>query len=126
MSKKMPCKPTKKMQEQIDALVRKTLKDTYGRPCPILGELGRRFLAPSKKSGWPYLRLLADTPKGLVAVFVSGWSKGEPRVTLNPAKRNTHSVKRLIGVLDRRKAKAEKNGIPVVKFSKALPVVPNA
>jgi hypothetical protein len=120
----MPCKPTKKMKIRIDDLVRKTLRDTYGRPCPVLGELGRRFLAPSKKSGWPYLRLLADTPKGLDAVFVSGWWKGEPRVTLNPAKRNTHSVKRLIGVLDRRKAREAKNGTPVVKFSKSLPVLP--
>lgn len=109
-------KPSKAMRIRIDDLMRKALREQYKQVCPILGNLGRRYLPPSKRSGWPYERFLAETPKGFVAVFVSGWWKGEPRVTLNPAKRNTHSVKRLIGVLDRRKAKAEKKGMPVVIF----------
>jgi hypothetical protein len=98
-------KPSKEMRIRIDNLMRKTLREQYKEVCPILGSLGKRYLPPSKKSGWPYERFLAETPKGLVAVFVSGLHNGEPKVTIAPAVSSTFTVKRLVGVLDRRKAR---------------------
>jgi hypothetical protein len=55
-------KPSKAMRIRIDDLVRKTLREQYKQVCPILGSLGRRYLPPSKRSGWPYERFLASTP----------------------------------------------------------------
>jgi hypothetical protein len=116
-------KPGNAMRIRIDDLMRKTLREKYKRTCPILGSLGRRYLAPSKKSGYPFERFLADTPKGFVAVFVSGLHNGEPKVTIAPAVRSTFTVKRLLGVLDRRKAR-KRTGIPIVQFDAKLPVLP--
>ena len=113
-------KPSKAMRIRIDDLIRKTLREQYKQVCPILGTLGSRYLPPSKKSGWPYERFLASTPKGLVAVFVSGLHNGEPKVTIAPAVKSTFTVKRLVGVLDRKKARVAKKGIPMVKYDSRM------
>jgi hypothetical protein len=111
-------KPSKEIRIRIDDLMRKTLREQYKQVCPILGSLGRRYQPPSKKSGWPYERFLAETPKGLVALFVSGLHNGEPKVTIAPAVSSTFTVKRLVGVLNRRKARKAKKAEKEVEVAK--------
>jgi hypothetical protein len=97
-------KPNQKLRDQIDALVRKTLRDQFGEVCPILGSLGQRYMPPSVENGYPYERLLARTPKGLYAVFIGGLHNAEPVVSITPAVKSSYTVKRLLDRLARKEA----------------------
>jgi hypothetical protein len=97
--------------KKLDDVIRKALREGYGRPVPVLGVLGMRFSAPSKKSGWPFYRVLADAGKdGLVTVFVSGFSDagGELKASISSAVKSSYTVKALLARLERKaKRKAE-------------------
>ena len=71
--------------------------------------LGQRFTVPSKKSGFPFYRVLADAGKdGLVAVFVGGFYAGGPGPTasISPAVKSSYTVKMLLARLARRTKRA--------------------
>lgn len=95
-------------QEVLDDVIRKALRSAYGKPCPVLGVLGQRFAEPSKSQGYPYYRVLAETPDGLVAVFVSGFHDGgEPKASINSARKSSYTVGRLLTKLARIEKRAE-------------------
>jgi hypothetical protein len=96
-------------REELDDVIRKALRSGYGRAVPILGVLGQRFTAPSKKSGFPFYRVLADAGKdGLVTVFVSGFYSGGPGPTasISPAVKSSYTVKMLLARLARKTKRA--------------------
>jgi hypothetical protein len=99
-------------REELDHVIRKALKEGYGHPCPILGVLGQRFLVPSQKQGFPFLRVLADVgtagKEELVAVFVSGFYAGGPgpKASISPAVKSSYSVSRLLKAIARREKRA--------------------
>ena len=96
-------------REKLDDTIRKALRSSYGKVCPIIGVLGQRFSEPSRKSGYPFYRVLADTPDGLVAVFVSGFYGGQMNVSMKAAVKSSYTVKRLLARHIRKtKAAAEK------------------
>ena len=97
-------KPGPALREQIDSLVRKTLRDQFDEVCPILGSLGQRYMPPSVQNGYPYERFLAQTPKGLFAVFVGGLHNGEPVVSIAQAVKSSFTVKKLLDRLARKEA----------------------
>jgi hypothetical protein len=101
-------KPGPELREQIDSLVRKTLRDQFNEICPILGSLGQRYMPPSVQNGYPYERLLAQTPKGLFAVFVGGLHNGEPTVTFTPAVKSSYTVRKLLDRLSRKQKSLSK------------------
>jgi len=95
--------------QRLDDVIRKALRAGYGRPVPILGVLGMRFAAPSKKSGYPFYRVLADAGKdGLVTVFVSGFSDagGELKASISNAVKSSYTVKALLARLERKAKRA--------------------
>ena len=104
-------KPGPALREQIDLLVRKTLRDQFNEVCPILGSLGQRYMPPSVKNGYPYERLLAQTPKGLFAVFIGGLHNGETVVSIAPAVKSSYTVKKLLDRLARKAKSALKKGV---------------
>jgi hypothetical protein len=89
-------------REQVDALLRTTLRAKYGKVCPILGCLGMRHTMPSKRSGHPFERWLAETPDGLVAVFIGGFHTPELKATINPAVKSSYTVSALLKRLARK------------------------
>jgi hypothetical protein len=112
VSSQLPAKSSKKVnvdREKLDAVIRKALRESYGKPCPILGVLGQRFAEPSKSQGYPFYRVLAETPDGLQALFVSGFYEGEMKVSMSPAKKSSFTVKHLLERIERKaKRTAEK------------------
>jgi len=100
-------------REELDAVIRKALREGYGHPCPILGVLGQRFAVPSESQGYPFYRVLADVgkvPDGkeLVAVLVAGFYKGGPgpKATISPVKKNSYTVDKLLSRIARKTKKA--------------------
>lgn len=93
-------------REQVDALLRTTLRAKYGKVCPILGWLGMRHTMPSIKSGHPFERWLAETPDGLVALFVGGFHTSELKATMNPAVKSSYTVSALLKRLARKAKRA--------------------
>jgi len=106
----------KKSSEQVkvdravlDDVIRKALKQGYGRPIPILGVLGQRFAVPSQSQGFPFYRVLADAGKdGFVAVFVSGFYPGGPgpKASISPAVKSSYTVSRLLKSIEKRTKRA--------------------
>lgn len=122
-SSELPAKSTgtvKVDREKIDDLVRSSLKAKFGKPCQVLGCLGIRLATPSKKSGYPFLRFLAQAPDHTYhAVFVGGLHSNKPVVSsIEPAVKSTYTVKALLDRLERKAkraaaklAKSEKHAI---------------
>lgn len=105
----LPAKSSEKCKvdmEKLNDMIRQALRKGYGKPCPVLGVLGYRFTMPSKKYGWPFYRVLAETPDGLVAVFVSGFSVGEMKTSINTVSKTSYTVKKLLAQIARRTKRA--------------------
>ncbi len=104
----------KKSSEQVKVdrevlydIIRKSLRSAYGKVCPILGVLGQRFTVPSQKSGYPYLRVLCDTPDGLKTMFISGFYDGqEAKHTMSDADPKSYTVKALLKRIEARTKRA--------------------
>lgn len=50
--------------------------------------------------------MLAETPDGLVAVFVSGFSVGEMKTSINTVSKTSYTVKKLLAQIARRTKRA--------------------
>ena len=106
---KLPAKSSKQVKvdrDKLNSVIRAALKSTYGKVCPVLGVLGQRFAVPSKSQGFPYYRVLCDTPDGLKALFVSGFYEGEMRTAFNDVKKNSYTVSRLLARIEARTKRA--------------------
>jgi hypothetical protein len=103
-------------KEELDAVIRKALKEGYGHVCPILGVLGQRFAVPSKSQGFPYYRVLAEVggpgKSELVAVCVSGFYEGGPgpKASISPAVKSSYTVKNLLARIAKRGKRAAEAG----------------
>src|SRR6266576_4366551 len=52
---KLPAKSSQQVKvdrKKLDDVIRKALREGYGKPCPVLGVLGQRFAVPSKSQGF--------------------------------------------------------------------------
>jgi hypothetical protein len=79
-------KPSKKQQEKLDDLLRKTVRERFGHPVAIVARLGLRYTAT--KQGAPYLRMLLEN--GFTA-FISGWHKGAAKCSVSAEKADPKS-----------------------------------
>jgi hypothetical protein len=93
-------------REKLDSIIRASLKSAYGKVCPVLGVLGQRFTVPSQKSGYPFYRVLVDTPDGLMTNFVSGFYDGNIKTSLHKADPKSYTVKTLLARIARKTKRA--------------------
>jgi len=110
----LPVKSSEKVKNvdrsTLDDIIRKSLRSAYGKVCPILGVLGQRFTVPSQKSGYPFYRVLVDTPDGLKSMFISGFYDGqEAKHSISDVDPKSYTVSRLLkSIAKRTKREAEK------------------
>jgi hypothetical protein len=98
-------KPTAKMQEQIDDLMRSEVRKRFGQVVPVCGLLGMRN-SNSVKGGAPYQRYYLSNGH---TVFVSNWHKGEPHVNVSekPASKSSYTVAAFLARFKRKQARAD-------------------
>ncbi len=98
-------KPTAKMQEQIDDLVRSEVRKRFGQVVPVCGLLGMRN-SNSVKGGAPYQRYYLSNGH---TVFVSNWHKGEPHVNVSekPASKSSYTVAAFLARFKRKQARTD-------------------
>ena len=103
----------KATRDELDGVIRAALKSAHGKVCPVIAVLGQRFTEPSKTSGYPFYRVLADTPDGLQVVFVGGFYKGGdgPSASIKPAVKSSPTVKAALA----RVARATKRAAEALK-----------
>jgi hypothetical protein len=92
-------KPTKRQQEKLDDLLRKTVRERFGHPVAIDARLGLRYT--HTKRGAPYIRMLLAN--GFTA-FLSGWHKGAPKCSISANKADPKSYSMRV-YLSRKKSK---------------------
>jgi hypothetical protein len=93
----------KESRETLDDVIRAALRSAYKKVCPVIAILGQRFTEPSQTSGYPFYRVLADTPDGLQVVFVAGFYKGGPgpSASIKPAVKSSPTVKQALARIAR-------------------------
>lgn len=92
---------------KLDKVIREALTAGFGHPCAVLGVLGQRWTAPSKKYGFPYYRVLVDAGKdGLKTLFVSGFYEGQMKTSISDAVKSSYTVKALLARIARRTKRA--------------------
>jgi hypothetical protein len=98
-------KPSKKQQEQLDDLLRKTVRERFGHPVAIVACLGLRYT--DTKQGAPYLRMFLAN--GFTA-FISGWHKSAPRCSISEKKADpkSYSIRKYLVTQARKAARAKK------------------
>jgi hypothetical protein len=96
-------KPSKKQQEQLDDLLRKTVRERFGHPVAIVACLGLRYT--DTKQGKPYLRMLLANS---FTAFLSGWHKGAAKCSVSAEKADPKSYSMRI-YLERQAAKSKRS-----------------
>ena len=98
--------PTAKMQEKIDDLIRKTVREKFGKVVAVEGRLGVRN--SNGPQGAPYQRYYLENG---FTVFVTGWHVGEPVVTVSEKKADpkSYTVSRFLAAAAKREKKAAKS-----------------
>lgn len=112
-------KPTAKMQEQIDDMIRSEVRKRFGQVVPVCGLLGMRN-SNSVKGGAPYQRYYLSNGH---TVFVSNWHKGDPHVNVSqkPAVKSSYTVSRFLAAFKRKQARADAKAAEA-KRTAAVPV----
>jgi hypothetical protein len=96
-------KPSKKQQEQLDDLLRKTVRERFGHPVAVVARLGLRYT--DTKQGKPYIRMLLANN---FTAFLCGWHKGAAKCSVSAEKADPKSYS--MRVYFAREARKEKRG----------------
>jgi len=106
-------KPNKKQQEQLDDLLRKSVRERFGHPVAVVACLGLRYT--DTKQGKPYIRMLLANN---FTAFLSGWHKGAAKcsVSADKADPKSYSMRVYLAREERKGERAEKKAARVAKF----------
>jgi hypothetical protein len=113
-------KPSKKQQEQLDDLLRKTVRERFGHPVAIVACLGMRYT--DSKQGAPYIRMLLANN---FTAFLSGWHKGAAKCSISAAKADpkSYSMRIYLAREARKEKHTAKKPARVAKHDKKIPTV---